>query len=57
MSEFTCKNGHIMKSGLKCHICGDRLARMDGLSASELRRKEAWEDRMEGEERSEDPDE
>ena len=42
MSEFECKNGHLMASGkFKCDICGSRLHRMDGMTAREIARQEA----------------
>lgn len=44
MSEFTCSNGHDMKSGqLYCPKCGGRLARMDGMTNRELKAQEAAE--------------
>ena len=44
MSEFECRNGHLMipSLGMNCHICGAPVARMDGKSNSEL----AYEDKM-----------
>jgi len=42
MSDFECKNGHLMASGkFKCDICGSRLHRMDGMTAREIARQEA----------------
>lgn len=33
MSEFTCKNGHLMRSKDRvCLICGSTVYRMDGLT-------------------------
>ncbi len=40
MSEFTCKNGHIMRPGQLVCSCGESLYQMDGLSKAELRRQE-----------------
>jgi len=39
MSEFECRNGHLMK-GIICGICGARLWRMDGKTERELRGEE-----------------
>jgi len=39
MSEFECKNGHLMKSGeYICSICGERISRVDGMSRAEFER-------------------
>jgi len=36
MSEFECANGHLLKSGeYICPICGEKLARMDGMTRGE----------------------
>lgn len=45
MSEFLCRNGHDMppSAGPFCRICGSRVAYMDGMSSSELRRQEEYE--------------
>jgi hypothetical protein len=55
MSEFECRCGYIFCSADKgvCPECGGRPFRMDGRSASELRRME----RMEQEEDDEGSDE
>ncbi len=46
MSEFTCYRGHIMRSrDYRCHICGSRVARMDGKSNRQLRAEEEDWDR------------
>lgn len=45
MSEFECKNGHLMKSGeYTCPVCGAKIARMDGMTRSECRREEMESD-------------
>ena len=37
MSEFECRNGHIMKSGeYICSTCGAKLARTDGMNKEEF---------------------
>ena len=42
MSEFECRNGHLMPSGkFKCEICGARLHRMDGMTSRQIARQEA----------------
>jgi len=56
MSEFECSNGHLSKAGLVCSACGARIVKMDGLTASQLRRQEQSEDREIEEERNEDED-
>ena len=45
MSEFECINHHLMPSswGNRCRICGGRLAYMDGISNSELLKREKYE--------------
>ncbi|GAH00854.1 unnamed protein product [marine sediment metagenome] len=56
MSEFACKNGHIMGSGQRICHCGARLYTMDGLTAWQLRKMEElqeaeeWATEEEGEE-------
>ena len=43
MSEFTCANGHLMRSGqLRCPECGARLTYMDGKNEDELRAEEGF---------------
>ncbi len=52
MSEFECTNGHPMspKDSL-CKICGERVSRMDGKSAKELKAEyENQEDKTHGDE-------
>ena len=45
MSEFACRNGHLMRSSDRvCPECGEPCYTMDGLTSSQLRRKEAIED-------------
>jgi hypothetical protein len=45
MSEFTCRNNHLMKSSDKlCPQCGLPITYMDGMSARELRLQEERED-------------
>jgi hypothetical protein len=39
LSEFTCKNGHLMSTG-ECPECGERIAFMDGESRSEILARE-----------------
>ena len=37
MSEFTCKNGHLVRPSERCcKICGGNIVRMDGMSNREL---------------------
>lgn len=38
MSEFACRNGHLMPStwGNECRICGSRLHTMDGRTHNQL---------------------
>lgn len=45
MSEYRCANGHLMKpsDGLICKICGGRVHTEDGLTNSQIRRKEKYE--------------
>jgi hypothetical protein len=45
MSEFVCQRGHDMRSiDFRCHICGSRVARMDGKSERQLRAEdEEWD--------------
>lgn len=44
MSDFECRKGHPLKSGeYVCPICGEKLARMDGMSNSELRKLESMD--------------
>lgn len=41
MSEYTCSNGHLMKSGeYSCSICGARIGYEDGMSRSEMNKRE-----------------
>ena len=41
MSEFTCQQGHLLRSGqLVCDECGEPLYAMDGMTNAELRRQE-----------------
>ena len=48
MSEFECRNGHLMPSGkFKCEICGARLHRMDGMTSREIERSDAHEEALE----------
>ena len=42
MSEFECSQGHITGSGLKCHICGSRITRMDGKTAKQLQAEDDY---------------
>ena len=46
MSEFTCSNGHLMapSMGPTCHICGSRVALMDGKSSRQLAAEDEWYD-------------
>ena len=45
MSEFTCRNGHILKAGQNvCPKCGQGLHRMDGMTNSELKMRERAEE-------------
>ena len=54
MSEFECRNGHLMPSGKTICHCGARLWKMDGKTASELRREEADDCREDDHEDEED---
>ena len=37
MSEFTCKQGHLIRPSVGCcEICGGKAIRMDGMSNNEL---------------------
>ena len=44
MSEFECRNGHLMlpSLGTRCHICGAPVAYMDGKNSKQLE----YEDEM-----------
>ena len=57
MSEFTCANGHLMlpsKSiGGRCHICGARCVRMDGMTDREMKARDEEFDRERKEEAEE----
>ena len=56
MSEFECKNGHLMKSGeYICPICGARIGKVDGMSRAEFEREDEDYD-MEEIEKEEDID-
>lgn len=58
MSEFECKNGHLMKSGeYICTLCGSGIGREDGISSSEARKREEMEDLEDPEEEEEEPEE
>jgi len=44
MSEFSCRNGHLMRPAQRwCSECGEPLQYMDGESRGELRRREQAE--------------
>jgi len=44
MSEFECKNSHLMRSSDRfCPRCNEPASRMDGMSRSELRYREREE--------------
>ena len=53
MSEFTCRNGHLMAptDGLFCKECGERCVRMDGKSNGQLRYEEEMAEKEEERER------
>ena len=37
MSEFTCRNNHLIRPSIGyCEICGGRATRMDGMTNNEL---------------------
>ena len=41
MSEFTCRNGHLMRTGqLRCEDCGAPLHAMDGMTDKQIRKQE-----------------
>lgn len=51
MSDFECRHGHLMRPGDKeCAQCaaegrpGQRIFYMDGMTSSQLRRQEEWEE-------------
>ena len=45
MSEFACKNGHLMRSGeFKCRECGAKLHTMDGFTDAQWRMMESEPD-------------
>ena len=37
MSEFECKNGHVQEAGTKCKVCGEKIVRMDGMTARQIK--------------------
>ncbi len=41
MSEFECRNGHIILGHGRCQECGEKAYYMDGYSARELAAMEA----------------
>jgi hypothetical protein len=45
MSEFHCRNGHLMLSsdGPRCRECGEKVFTMDGLTNRQLRKMEEAE--------------
>lgn len=44
MSEFMCKNGHLMAGSEKyCPVCGSPAYYMDGLTGSQLKQMEQEE--------------
>jgi len=44
MSEFVCRNGHLMSSkDRRCRECGSSLYMMDGMTSNEWKRFEKWE--------------
>ena len=50
MSEFACRNGHLMSPGqLSCYICGEPMHTMDGKTDAELRAEERYENEDEEE--------
>jgi hypothetical protein len=52
MSEFHCRNGHLMLSsdGPRCRECGEKVFTMDGLTNRQLRKMEEAEERLEDDE-------
>ena len=47
MSEFECRNRHMMKSGeYECSICGAKVTYMDGLSSSQIAEMDRDADNM-----------
>jgi hypothetical protein len=45
MSEFLCKNGHLVSPGQLCDECGGGVYTMDGMTEAHLRaaEKECWD--------------
>ena len=55
MSEFTCRYGHIMRSGEEfCHHCGEPRYFCDGLTARQLAAQEQYEAELDAEREEED---
>ena len=48
MSEFQCRQGHMMnsKDHGKCRICGGRVYTMDGMTGGQLKKQEKYESRQ-----------
>ena len=58
MSQFECKNGHLMTSGMvRCIKCGSRVHYMDGLSSAAWAKIEREGDSYEEESNKEDCEE
>lgn len=60
MSEFICRNGHLMKpsDGVYCRKCGAKVRWMDGESDREIAGRERWGRKHSGgEEREDEEDE
>ncbi len=56
MSEFTCRNGHLMRPTQRwCTECGEPLHYMDGESRSELKAREQMEDERETDDTTDRP--
>lgn len=57
MSEFECRNGHLMRSRDRiCLICSSPVYRMDGFTGKELEMAEKEEDYYSREEMEEEKD-
>jgi len=51
MSEFICRNGHLLKSGeFRCSCCGEKIHQTDGISRSEIRNQEMQDAEIKNEE-------
>ena len=50
MSEFSCRNGHLIRSGERfCSLCGEPRYFMDGMTARQLSAIEQYEAELDAE--------